>query len=363
MDVWRVASGGGAAERITQHNSRVSHPVLLDDRTLAYLATDRDGSGPWLYTLDLGRRLPRRASLGLARYTSLAASGDRRRLVASLADPKITLWRLVGGSDAPAVQIALPTGGGTSPRIGPGYLLFVSSQETGDTVWKVSEDSATELWSEQGARVIGGPGIAADGRRIVMSVQHGGATRLYTMNADGTGKRAIGDALALRGAPAWAPDGASVLSAVMVDGTPRVARIAPDGRVALLLREYSVDPVWSPDGALFVYTGPDIGTTFRISAAAPDGRPHAMADLTLTRGARRLRLLEDGRTLVALLGTIRHKDLWYIDLMTGDRRQVTHLPPDFEVREFDVSPDGRDIVVERVQEHADIVLIEVPARR
>ena len=31
---------GGAAERITHHNSRVSHPVFLNDRTLMYLATD-----------------------------------------------------------------------------------------------------------------------------------------------------------------------------------------------------------------------------------------------------------------------------------------------------------------------------------
>ncbi len=30
MDIWRIRPTGGAAERITHHNSRVSHPVFLD---------------------------------------------------------------------------------------------------------------------------------------------------------------------------------------------------------------------------------------------------------------------------------------------------------------------------------------------
>jgi WD40-like Beta Propeller Repeat len=60
MDVWRIRPTGGAAERITHHNARVSHPVLVNDRTLMYLAPDRDGSGPWLFNLDVERRVPHR---------------------------------------------------------------------------------------------------------------------------------------------------------------------------------------------------------------------------------------------------------------------------------------------------------------
>jgi WD40-like Beta Propeller Repeat len=59
MDIWRIPPNGGAAERITHHDSRVSHPVFLAPRTLLYLATDVDGSGPWLYSIDLDHRQPR----------------------------------------------------------------------------------------------------------------------------------------------------------------------------------------------------------------------------------------------------------------------------------------------------------------
>jgi hypothetical protein len=63
-----------------------------------------------------------------------------------------------------------------------------------------------------------------------------------------------------------------------------------------------------------------------------------------------------------LRGEIRHKNLWLIDLETGAERQLTDVPPDFEVRDFDVSPDGRELLLERVQEHSDLMLIELPGR-
>ena len=253
MDIWRIRPTGGAAERITHHNSRVSYPVLLDRRTLLYLATDADGSGPWLYSVDVERRMPHRVSSGVDRYTSLAASADGRRLVATLASPKGTLWRVPsgrhGGRRVGRARISLTTGRGFSPRLGPDYLLYVSSKGTSDSIWKLADGTATELWSAPEARIIGGPAIAPDGHRIAFSIEQRGQTRLYVMNADGTDARVVTESLELRGAPAWAPDGRSITSAANVDGAPRLFRISLDGSAAALVREYAVDPVWAPDGA------------------------------------------------------------------------------------------------------------------
>ena len=68
LDVWRIRSAGGTAERITSHNGRVTYPVLLDGRTMMYLASDGDGAGPWLYSMDVERRIPHRLTSGLDRY-------------------------------------------------------------------------------------------------------------------------------------------------------------------------------------------------------------------------------------------------------------------------------------------------------
>jgi Tol biopolymer transport system component len=103
-----------------------------------------------------------------------------------------------------------------------------------------------------------------------------------------------------------------------------------------------------------------VGTTFPVKAVKADGSPFGLPAVTLTRGARHLAFVPQRRALLVLRGEIGHKDLWQIDLETGAEQQVTHLAPGFDVRDFDVSPDGREIVLEQVQERADIVQIERP---
>jgi Tol biopolymer transport system component len=365
LDIWRLASAGGTPERITSHIGRVTHPVLLDRRTLMYLATDRDGSGPWLYSMDVEHRVPHRLTSGLDQYTSLAASADGRRLVVTLASPKRTLWRLrLDGSPthvSAAAPISLTTSTGFSPRLGPNYLLYVSATSTSESIWKLANGTATELWSGQGAKVFGGPAIARDGRYIAFSVRQHGKTLLYVMQADGTNARVVADSLDLQGVPAWEPDGQSITSAADDHGVPHLFRVPVDGRSpALFLQEYSVDPAWSPDGRFVVYSGPDIGTTFSVKAVTAEAAAHPLLVLTLSRGARHLAFMPGGRALMLLRGEIQHKNLWLIDLETGAERQLTNLSPDFDVRDFDISPDGREVVLERAQERSDIVLLDLP---
>ena len=365
LDIWRISPAGGTPERITSHFGHVSHPVLLDRRTLMYLVSDPDGSGPWLYSVDVERRIPHRLTSGLDRYTSLAASADGHRLVATLASPKRTLWRLrIGDSPAEvsaAARISLTTSTGFSPRLGPDYLLYVSETGTSESIWKLINGTGTKLWSGQGARVLGGPAISPDRRYIAFSVRQHGQTLLYVMQEDGTNARVVTDSLDLQGAPAWAPDGQSITSAADDHGVPHLFRVPVDGRSpALFVQEYSVDPAWAPDGRFVVYSGPDIGTTFSVKAVTAEAAAHPLPALTLTRGARHLAFLPGGRALVLLRGEIQHKNLWLIDLETGAERQLTNLTPDFDIRDFDISPDGREVVLERLQERSDVVLLDLP---
>jgi hypothetical protein len=76
MDLWRIRPTGSDPERLTFHNSLVRSPAFVDDRTLLYVARAEDGSGPWLYGIDVERRVPHRVSSGIERYTSIDASLD-----------------------------------------------------------------------------------------------------------------------------------------------------------------------------------------------------------------------------------------------------------------------------------------------
>ena len=123
--------------------------------------------------------------------------------------------------------------------------------------------------------------------------------------------------------------------------------------------EYSVDPVWSPDGNYFVYSGADVGTTFPLRAAAPDGRPYTRPNLIMTRGARRVAFLQRSGLLVILRGDISHKNFWLVDPADGTERQLTNLPANIAIGDFDVSADGTEIIFDRVEsDNSSIALIE-----
>jgi len=66
----------------------------------------------------------------------------------------------------------------------------------------------------------------------------------------------------------------------------------------------------------------------------------------------------DGQSLVVLRGDFDHKNFWLIDLRTGAGRLLAELPAEFVIGDFDISPDGSDILFDRVQENSELALIE-----
>jgi Tol biopolymer transport system component len=363
LDICRIPPAGGTPEQITSQRTRVLFPVLLNRRTLMYLASDPDGSGPWLYSTDVERRIPHRLTSSPDRYTSLAASADGRRIVATLASPKRSLWRL-RIADAPVeaaavVRLPLTTSSVFLPRFGPNYLLYVSSNSASESIWKFADGTGAELWNGVGAKVFGGPAASPDGRLIAFSARQNGQTLLYVMQADGTNARILADSLDLQGAPAWAPNGESITTAAIDQGVPRLFRVPLGAGVpTLFVQDYSLDPAWAPDGRFAVYSGPDIGTTFSLKAVTAAAAAHPLPPLTLTRGARHITFMPGGHALVFLCGEIQHKNVCIVDLETGVERQLTNLTPDFDLRDFDISPDGRELILEREQEHSEVVLLD-----
>jgi Tol biopolymer transport system component len=131
MDVWRIAANGGSAERLTQLNNDVASLAPIDDRTILFVSHDQDGSGPWLWALDVERKLTRRISFGVEKYTSLAATPDGRRLVATVANPAAALWTVpipTSGvvEESDAKPLPLSTADSSAPQFGGGSLSSIS---------------------------------------------------------------------------------------------------------------------------------------------------------------------------------------------------------------------------------------------
>ena len=360
-DIWRVRASGGDPERITTHNSRVAYPVLLDDRTLLYLAGDQEGAGPWLYAMDVVHRVPHQISLGVETYTSLAASADGMHLAATVANPRTSIWRmkLGDGVNTAAAAPELVSPNGSSSRFSGQGIVYVAESANGQRLWKSENHSRSEIWNAAPGRIAGAPALSSDRRRIAVPVEEAGRSKLYVMDADGSHARVVADSLELRGNPEWAPDGRSVVISALHDGKPSLTRVFLDGTAPIsFTSEYSIDPAWSPDGKFVVYTGSDVGTTFPLRAAAADGHPYPLPGIMLSRGARRVSFLPNSQAMAILTGGIGHKSLSLLDLQTGAQRTLTELPPGFNIRDFDISPDGSELLFERVEGNSYAALIE-----
>ena len=94
----------------------------------------------------------------------------------------------------------------------------------------------------------------------------------------------------------------------------------------------------------------------------PDGAPHPFPSLTVDRLGDNYRFMPDGKQLVVKLGGFRRQDFWLVDLASGARRQLTRLRPGAALGRFDVAPDGKRFVFDRMRENSDIALIELPSR-
>ena len=361
-DLWRIRPDGADPERLTFHDSIVNHLVVLNAQTLLYLATDVQGAGPWIYGLDLRRRAPHRISFGLERYTSLAASADGARLALTVANPSWGLWRvpLPGGTNvaSSAEHLSSDFATGLSPRSGPSYVLYVSRRSGRPGIWKLANGASRELWTGSPSDTVSAPALAPDGR-IAFTVADGERSWLYVMQADGARLSVVANSLILRGNAAWAPDGKSIIAAVLHDGEPRLMSFSPGGGPPVpLVDEYSADPVWSPDGQFLLYTGAGAGVTVPLRAADRDGRPYPLPAVTLPRGAQRVVFGPETGSIIVLRGKFTHKDFWLIDLKTGAERRLTQLDADFDIRDFDLSADKTQILFDRVQESSTVALVE-----
>jgi serine/threonine protein kinase/Tol biopolymer transport system component len=368
MDLWRIPSAGGEPERLTQHNNDVAYPTPIDPRTVLYVAREEDGSGPWLWALDLERKRTRPVSFGLEKYTSLAASADGRRLVATVANPRASLWSvpiLDRVADERHVKpFPVPTVGASAPQYGAKSLFYLSSSGAGDGLWRYQDGQALEIWQGADGSLFVPPAVSHDGRRVAVVLRSHGKLRLHSLSADGAEFQPLTDAIDVRGAASWSPDGRWIVAGGDYSKEPGLFKIPVEGGAPVrLIAGVALNPVWSPDGNLIVYTGANVATSTPLFAVRPDGSRVDLPAIRVRREGERARFLPDGKGLVYMQGLLLSQDFWLLDLTTMKTRLLTHFNNTDAMRTFDITPDGKQIVFDRLRDNSDIVLIDLPKGR
>ncbi len=265
--------------------------------------------------------------------------------------------------ESAASRVSLPAVRAAAPRFGPGQLFFLSSKGGEDGLWSLKDGAATEFWSGSEGAVTAAPALSSDGSRICFVVRRKERCDLYVMAADGTGSRRIAESLDARDTPSWSPDG-EWIAVVASEGKEQPLFKVPVGGGAplRLVGGVNMDPVWSPDGKFIVYSEKGDGPVAVLKAINPEGQPIPLPETKIVWGGNRYRFLPGAKALVLMLSQGRGYDFWRLDLADRSLRRLTDLRPGFEMRSFDVSPDGKQILFDRYRDNADVVLIDLPPR-
>ncbi len=367
MDLWRIRPDGGELEQLTHLNTDISYPTPITEGTILFVAHNQDGAGPWLWAFDARTRASGRVSSGLEEYTALAATADGRRIAASIVSPQVNLWsipitsRVVEEHEIEAFQ--LPTARSWAPRFAGRSLFYLSSRDGADGLWKYRDGKALEIWKGSQGALRSPVAVSADGSEIAFALKRNGKQQIHVMAADGTQLRALSSDVDVRGAASWSPDEKWIAVAGTDSNGLGLFKLPIDGGAPVRIATGPfLDPVWSPRGDLIVYCGTQVFTLAPLLAVHPDGTAAKLPDIRVQREGVRARFLPDGKGLVYMSGnTLAEQDFWLLDVSTMRSRRLTQLSSSAVMRTFDITPDSRRIVFDRLSEDSDILLIDLGA--
>ena len=376
MDMWRIRPSGGTPQRLTTQNSDMRYLALLDERTIVYVSPDQNAAGPWLWAFDLERKVSRRISSGLEVYSSVDASADGRRLAVAVSSPTANLWS-VPILDRPAEEedvkpFSVPSVRAYAPRFGGASLFYLSSRGGGDGLWRYDNGQATEIWRGTDGALFEPPAVSSSvslsnsisGPRVAVILRKQGRRTLNTLAADGSDVRPLAPAIDVTSAASWSPDRKWIVAGGL-DGTgPGLFKIPLEGgELQRLANGVATNPVWSPDGSVIVYTGPVVSITGPLLMVRPDGTPMEAPAIRVRVGSERYRFVPGRQELVYVptASEAAVENFWLLDLATKKSRQLANFDSRL-TRTFDISPDGRQIVFDRLRDNSDIVLIDLPPK-
>jgi WD40 repeat protein len=353
---------------MTRHNAKIAYLDWLDEHTLIYSGAAEDSSGQWLYAMDVRRRVTHRVSPGLTeQYLSVTVSSTRpRRLLVSVANPSAALWTIPLAertqTEAAVNRFPVPKTRALSPRFAAGSLMFLSSTDGRDGLWKLENGVVTELWKGSEGGVTASPSISPDGRKICFSYRKRGRTGLHLMSADGTNIRVLASSLDVSGSATWSPDSRWVAVAANEGVGTYVFKVPVDGGTPVrLVNTLSYSPLWSPDGKFLIYAEPLQGAASVTKAIRLDKTaiPFPALQLEYTT-ADACHFVQGGKALIVLKGgSDRQKNFYWVDLETGSERQLTDLQSDSVIQHFAITPDGKQIVFDRVRNNADLMVLDL----
>jgi Tol biopolymer transport system component len=262
--------------------------------------------------------------------------------------------------EADVKPFQVPTVRAFAPRFGGKSLFYLSSSGAGDGLWRYESGQTSEIWKGAGEALRDPSAISPDGRRATVVLRRDGKRRLHVISADGAELQPVAESIDVRGAASWSPDGKWIVTGGNDSNGAGLFKIPVDGGPSIrIVSKPAFNPVWSPDGELIVYAGPLVALWAPLLGVRADGSAVALPEIRLRQEGERYRFLPNGKGLVYTQGSNPWQDFWLLEIPSGKMRQLSRLNQRAAMRTFDITPDGKQIVFDRLRENSDIVLIDL----
>lgn len=188
--------------------------------------------------------------------------------------------------DGVVTRLSTTPGNDVDPMSAHGRIVFSSDRDTNYEIYIADITATTSRRVTNSSGQDDHPALSPDGSTIVFVSNRSGTPRLWSIPAPALDAVAFDTPVALstgsdtaipEGAPAWSPDGTTLVFSSTRTGTSQIFTVSAEGGSAAQVTNEvggAFNPAWSADGSTIVYTATAGGLHLRrvklASAAASD---------------------------------------------------------------------------------------------
>lgn len=195
--------------------------------------------------------------------------------------------------------------------------------------------------------------MSPNGRYIVFNSWKSGTPHLWRMDADGSNQKQLTHSQYDVGCGDYTPGGEWVI--YMKSGPEKgIWKVSIEGGEPVRLGEGSAySPVVSPDGKLIAYEDDSEGHPHRVAIMPfAGGPPIKIFDVAINA----IRWNRDGREILYSKTDAGVDNIWSQAVSGGKPKQITRFTSE-QIIDFDVSPDGSQLVLTRGRSESDVMLM------
>jgi len=312
-----------------------------------------------LWQIDPSKQTTQKVTNDLNCYHGLSLTSDRQTLATIQNITLMRLWSVSIPDPKNSKQITSGSSSYVDVAFTPqGKLLYASQAKGVADLWQMDTNDQNHLELTKNAGSNYSPVSSPDGRFIFFNSNRVKTYSIYRSLADGSEPRKLTDGNDEEAEPDCSRDGRTVVFHNYLQGSWPLKKVSSEGGTPILLNDrWNGTPAISPDGSFVaVWHAEKYDDDWKLALIPlkTGGKPVKTFSVASHQG--RIRWTADGRGLLYIVTDDGVSNIWRQPTDGGKPVPVTEFQNEL-IFSFDISPDGKTLVCERVTLAQDVVLL------